>query len=244
MSVKEQLVFTLVRLRHCPTLNLLCDWFGISCSTGSTIFITWILFLEKELKFLIKFASLSDMAGIDRPKCYADVRNLRAIIDCTEFHIETPSRPSSQRNTYSQYKSGNTFKLLVSQSPICHINFVSNVFSGSTSDKELVQKSGFLDLLEEGDVVMADKGFNIQDLLAVRGVRLSAPPVMRKNNVSASASTLTRRIANKRIHIERMIRKRKSFKILGRCIPLTFKGYISSIVKVVASLVNLQPSIL
>ena len=118
------------------------------------------------------------------------------------------------------------------------------MFSGSISDEELVQKSGFLDLLEEGDVVMADKGFNIQDLLAVRGVRLSAPPVMRKNNVSASASTLTRRIANKRIHIERMIRKLKSFKILCRCIPLTFKGYIGSIVKVVASLVNLQPCIL
>ena len=134
--MKEQLVFTLVRLRHCPILNLLCDWFGISFSTGSTIFITWILFLEKELKFLIKFATLSDMEGIERPKCSTDVRNLRAIIECTEFHIETPSRPSSQRNTYSQYKSGNTFKLLVSQSSI---NFVSNVFSGSISDKELVQ---------------------------------------------------------------------------------------------------------
>ena len=146
LSVKEQLVFTLVRLRHRPTLNLLCDWFGISCSTGSAIFITWVLFLEKELNFLIKFASLSDMEGISRPQCYAAVKNLRAIIDCTEFHIETPSRPSRQHNTYSQYKSGNTFKLLISQSPICHINFVSKVFSGSISDKEIVQKSGFLDL--------------------------------------------------------------------------------------------------
>ncbi|CAB4021738.1 Hypothetical predicted protein, partial [Paramuricea clavata] len=145
---------------------------------------------------------------------------------------------------YSQYKSRNTFKVLVSQSPLCHFNFVSNAYSGSISDKEIVQKSGFLDYLEEGDIVMADKGFNIQDLLAIQCVRLIAPPIMRKDNVSACASTLTRRIATKRVHIERMIRKLKSFAILRKCLPLTFKGYISSIVKVVSSLVNLQPPII
>jgi hypothetical protein len=225
-------------------MAVLCDWFGISCASGSKIFITWILFLEKELKFLIKFATLSEMEGISRPKCYEEMKNLRAIIDCTELYIDKPSRPSSQRNTYSQYKSRNTFKVLVSQSPLCHFNFVSNVYSGSISDKEIVQKSGFLDYLEEGDIVMADKGFNIQDLLAIQGVRLIAPPIMRKDNVSACASTLTRRIATKRVHIERMIRKLKSFAILRKCLPLTFKGYISSIVKVVSSLVNLQPRII
>ena len=51
---------------------------------------------------------------------------------------------------------------------------------------------------------MADKGFNIQDLLAIHGVRLMAPPVMRKENVSACASTLTWRVAAKRVHVEKM----------------------------------------
>lgn len=184
------------------------------------------------------------MEGISPPECYAGLKNLSAIIHCTEFCIETPSRPSSQRNTYSQYKSRNTFKSLVSQSPICHINFVSNVFAGSISDKDFVQKSGFLNLLEEGDEVMADKGFNIQDILALHGVRLIAPPIMRKNNKSAFASTVTRRIANKRVHIERTVRKLKVFKILSKCISLTLKGYIGSIIKVIASLVNLQPCII
>ena len=79
----------------------------------------------------------------------------------------------------------------MSQSPICHCNFVSHVYSGYISDKEIVRKSEFLDHLEENDIVMADKGFNIQDILAVHGVRLMAPPMMTKSKVSVCASTST-----------------------------------------------------
>ena len=36
---------------------------------------------------------------------------------------------------------------------------------GSTSDRRVTQESGLIDLLEEGDQVMADRGFTIRDLL-------------------------------------------------------------------------------
>ena len=170
------------------------------------------------------------------------IENLRAIIDCTEFHIEQPSRPANQRATYSQYKSTNTFKLLVSISPIMHFNFVSEFYTGSISDKEIVQSSGFLDLLEAGDLVMGDKGFNIQDLLAIHNVGLLAPPITRKNNVCAITSTATRRVAAIRVHVERVIRKLKGFTILKRALSLTMKPCISLLVTVCAALVNLQPN--
>ena len=154
------------------------------------------------------------------------IANLPAIIDCTEFHIQKPSKVSSQRSTHSQYKSTNTFKLLVSISPIAHFNFFSRLFSSSISDKEILKDGGFLDQLEP--VVMADKGFNIQDQLALHETRLLAPPLMRKGNISAGASTATRRIAKVRVHVERMIRKLKCFTILKGNIPLTMKPYIDS----------------
>ena len=50
-------------------------------------------------------------------------------------------------------------------SPVLHFNFVSKLYSGSISDKEIVNASGFLEKLLPGDAVMADKGFNIQDIL-------------------------------------------------------------------------------
>ena len=205
---------------------------------------TWILFLEKELAFLYKFSTVQEMDGIKFPKAFREIPNLRAVIDCTEFYIETPHRLPSQRSTYSSYKSRNTFKLLISISPLAHINFVSNLYSGSISDKEIVRKSGFLEELQPGDVVMSDKGFNIQDLLALHEAKLLAPPIMRKGAASSNAATVTRRIARSRIHVERIIRKLKCFSILRGVMPLTLKPYVSSIVKVCAALVNLQPSII
>ena len=158
--------------------------------------------------------------------------------------MEKPSRLSSQRSTHSNYKSSNTFKLFLSMSPLPHINFVSNLFSGNISDKEIVKQCGFLEKLNPGDVIMADKGFIIQDLLALRHVKLIAPPLMRKGKISSKASTSTRRIAKPRVHVERLIRKLKCLAILRGVIPLTFKPYCSTIVKVCAALVNLQPSII
>lgn len=218
--------------------------FGISAGTGSRIFISWILFLSQELTFLLPFSTTSDLDGIKKPKELRDIVNLRAIIDCTEFYIQKPSKLSSQRATHSHYKSSNTFKLLVSISPIAHFNFVSRLFTGSISDKEIVKDSGFLEQLEAGDVVMADKGFNIQDLLALHETRLLAPPMMRKGSVSAVTSTSTRRIAKVRVHVERMIRKLKCFTILKGVLPLTMKPYVDSVVSVCAALVNLQPSVI
>lgn len=42
--------------------------------------------------------------------------------------------------------------------------------------KKIVQESGLIDLLEKGDHLMADRGFNIGDLLTRRGVKLNIPP--------------------------------------------------------------------
>ena len=116
---------------------------------------------------------------------------------------------------------------------------MSNLYSGSISDKDIIKQCGFLDLLESGDVIMADKGFNVQDLLALKETRLFAPPIMGKGKVPAKATTMTRRVANVRIHVERIIRKLKCFGIVRGVIPLSLKPFASSIIKVCACLVNL-----
>ena len=109
------------------------------------------LFLEKELGFILPFSTKEEVREISKPNCFKKncFKNLRAIIDCTEFYAAKPGKPSSQRSMYSQYKSSNTFKLLIALSPILHFNFVSKLYSGRISDKEIVNVSGFLERKEE-----------------------------------------------------------------------------------------------
>ena len=59
------------------------------------------------------------------------------------------------------------------------ITFVSETYKGSTSDRKLVEVGR--ELLEPGDEIMADKVFQIQDLLVPLGVHLNVPPFLNSN---------------------------------------------------------------
>ena len=58
---------------------------------------------------------------------------------------------------------------------------ISRIFSGYISDKELTRQSGILVLLEKGDSVMADRGFDIEADLIPLGIKLNIPPFLNAN---------------------------------------------------------------
>ena len=82
------------------------------------------------------------------------------------------------------------------------------------SDKEVVERSGFLKLaFEQGDSVMAEKGFTIDDVLPL-GVSLNIPPFLgMSDHMSAEDVIKTQEVASLRIHVERAINKIKNFLI-------------------------------
>ena len=55
------------------------------------------------------------------------------------------------------------------------VTFVSKLWSGRVSDKEITPKCGVLALMETVDNIMADRGFDIHELLPP-GVSLNLPP--------------------------------------------------------------------
>ena len=129
------------------------------------------------------------------------------MIDCTEIFIEMPSSFRSQSVTYSSYKHHNIAKALIGISPSRAVSFVSDLYAGRSSDKQITNDCCTLDLLEAGDFFMADKGFEIADDLS-QGVTLNIPPL--KDHLSIEEETETRRIASVRIRVERAMARIKN----------------------------------
>ena len=121
---------------------------------------------------------------------------------------------------------------------------------GLISDNQIVVRSGFLELLnknlqtgeiKEGDSVMADKGFEIQNHLSKLHLKLNTPPFLKNKVGFEEADVLkTQTISRHRIHVERAIGKVKRFRFFYSVIPVSFFGNISQIWTVCCLLSNMQ----
>ena len=89
---------------------------------------------------------------------------------------------------------------------------------------------------------MADKGFNISDLLVSKGSRLIIPPFLcEKGRFSKKNCKRTSNVAKARIHVERAIARIKDFRILDGTFPLTMKDLLDDIFLFCAAITNLAP---
>jgi len=149
-----------------------------------------------------------------------------------------------QSETWSDYKHHNTWKLLVGITPNGQITFLSNLWGGRASDKQITKESGVLDLLKEGDNVMVDRGFDISDIVP-QGVTVNMPPFLGgRSQLTASETEETMSIASVRIHVERAIERMKMYHILDGTLPNTLSPYASQITTVCALLTNFLPPLL
>ena len=216
--------------------------FGISQLTVSRITTTWINFIYLKLKELPLWMPRVLVQENMPEQFMKQYPTTRVIVDATEIYVEQPELPEIQQMTFSSYKNDNTYKALVGISPNGVITFVSSLYPGSISDKELTRRCGILDLLEPGDSVMADRGFDIEEDLALRGVRPNIPPFLRgKTQLSKKELITTRRIASLRIHVECAMERIKNFHIFDRSLPSSLTDIADRIVFVCCVLGNFQP---
>jgi len=178
--------------------------------------------------------------------------NCVVIIDCFEIFLDRPLIPLARAQTFSSYKHHNTVKYLIGITPQGIVSFISEGWGGSVSDKHLTENSGLLDHLTPGDVILADRGFDIQESVGLFCSTIKIPAFTKgKKQLSGIEVEQTRRIANVRIHVERVIGNiQKKYGILGATQPIDFvtvrNGDVTTLDKIVTiccALVNICDSV-
>eukprot|EP00795_Rhopilema_esculentum_P009847 gene9847-18427_t len=104
---------------------------------------------------LAEYSSMSSSVDYQStmPESFGDFSNCRIILDCIEFRLSAPRKDLEAANlVYSNYKHNLTAKYLIGVAPNGKITFVS----------------------EAGDLILADKGFLLHDILP-QGVSLNLP---------------------------------------------------------------------
>ncbi len=254
VSLVNQLLLTILRLRLDSPLIDLAFRFNISVNAAGVIFNRWLDYMY------LRFGSLCMWPHRDKiienmPKSYFDdYPTSMAIIDCTELYIEKPSSLQIQSQCYSDYKSGTTVKGLIAIDPRGSVIFVSELFSGSMSDREVVKQSGFLQLLGQlvasgklltCDAIMADKGFDTTEEIQSLGLSMNIPPRARASGqMQASDVELTKLIAKHRVHVERAIARIKKFRIVRHKIAASIVPKINSIWFVCSFLTNFHDTLM
>lgn len=245
---EEHILLCLKKIRLNTPFSELGDQFSMSLSYASKIFMKSVVLIASVLhSFIIKPNKRSVKRNL--PMAFRHkYHNVYCIIDCFEIEIQKPSKSVEQALTWSEYKKANTAKYLISSTPDGIINYISPGYSGRITDVLLVQNCSFLDCLEPGMSILADRGFkHIEEHLLQKGIHLERPPSVSSNcKLSKQEVIKTKQIASLRIHIERIIRRLREFSMLKphSLINMKLLKYLDECVVIACALINLQDSII
>lgn len=225
LSPFQMLVLMLMKFRLNCSFTDLGYRFQVDGSTASRyfhrcVYILYKLFYNSKMIHWPKDKNLLMNTPSYFRSCFKE--KISIIIDCFEMFIERSSVLRAAAQSWSEYKHHVTIKFLIGISVTGAIIFISKAFAGRASDNFITKKSGILEKLEEGDVVLADKGFRISDLVNDKGASLHIPCFVNNGKqLTPKDVERTRNLASVRIHVERLIRTlRGKFNVCADLVPM------------------------
>ncbi|XP_055034355.1 uncharacterized protein [Paramisgurnus dabryanus] len=233
----DELLLFLMYLSVGFPLNDLAERFSIHRTTASRIISTWTHFLYCLLGSQRLWIP-PEVVRAHLPPEFADFSDTQVVLDCTEIFCQTPSSLLLQTEVFSTYKSHTTFKAMIGMAPHGAVTFVSGLYAGSMSDREIFKLSGIIKLLKPGMAIMVDKGFVVDNLAPCKVYRPAF--LSNKRQMSREDVRQTQSIARLRVHVERCIRRVKENKLFDKDIPLSICGNIDELFSVACFLVSYQ----
>lgn len=254
LSKETEYLLCLVKLRMNYLFKDMAYHLNVSVATVQRSFHNTLDVLYARLHFLVQWPKRENLRK-SMPQCFRKDfgQKVVVILDCFELFTERPSGALNKVYTYSNYKHHQTVKYLIGIAPHGVVTFISEGWGGRTSDKFITEKTGLLENLLPGDVVMVDRGFKIEEGVNFYQAELAIPNFTRgKTQLHPLEVEKTRRIASVRIHVERVIGLLlRKFRIFEGIVPLEFIKLrsgeniptIDKIVKVCCCLTNLCTSV-
>ena len=241
LSLEQEFLLVLMKLRLGLMTEDLAFRFDVSPGKVLQTVITWVHLLSAELRPLIAWPSRGKLRR-ELPDCFMRLYpKVRTIIDCSEIFFHTPSALDVQACLWSDYKHHCTAKFLLQLHQMVQFLGCHLVMEDGHQIFILYETVAFLDILEPGDQVMADRGFKLKTDLAMRQCTLCIPPS------AASGSQMlprdvkeTSNIANIRIYVEQAIKRIKDFRILKTQQPILHLPIMNEVICICAALTNLK----
>lgn len=254
LSPFNQLLLTLVKLRLNLHFKDLAFRFKVAATTASSYFKNIIHIMYECFKNFIIWPDRPE-SQLNIPFCFRESfqDKTTVIVDCFEVFIEKPENYLTQQQCWSNYKHHHTIKFLIGITPQGSISYISKGWGGRTSDKQMIELGDFCNQIKPGDVVLADRGFLIEETLNIFGAKLVIPAFTKgKSQLHPLEIEATRQIAHVRIHIERIIGVIKNkFRIFKGPLPISMLKVrdnevciLDKIVTVCSALLNILPTIL
>lgn len=246
-SNEDKLLIFLVKMKTGLSYAAMSVVFHVHRTTISRIFISVLDHLTGATQDFVYWPNKMTVLGTIPDFFKPEYSNTRVILDCTVLRIDIPSSVEIRVFTYSHYKHGFTAKVLFGITPAGLISYKFPASGGRKSDSQLTNESHIVDLLENDDVVLADKGFpEIQTTLDESGkrIRLVMSPFLENHGeFTEQEAGQTCNIARVRIHVERIMQRSRLYNILNK-IPEHLFVHLDDIIHMCCVLVNLQPPIL
>jgi len=230
LSTEEQILLTLVYLRHCTTFQLLGIQFGVSESTANDTFNYWFPLLQEILPSSL-LESVKKNAS-DYEIVQELLTNYELIVDSSEQPRERPKEYVEQKKYYSGKKKSHTFKNQITVLP--HGQDIVDVIAGEPGPKSDItlfrQRQKDFDTNQK---FQGDKGY-------IGEPSIKTPTKKpRKGELTSFQKAKNKEMASDRIFVEHLIRVVKIFRVASEKFRLNSSKY-KQIIMTICGLVRFR----